>query len=86
MLSQSGHFPQLIGRGIQNLGQRTKPVNQFMGQGIDVPLGDGVKQNELQNPVIGPSLKPPGQKLRLHSLAVASMDGHRSHSLLNWVF
>ena len=52
-----------------------------MGQGIGVPAGDGVKQQQLQDLVVGQRLQAEVQELPLFPLPVALMWVHPLHPL-----
>ena len=76
MLPHALYLAQLLHRRIQHSGQRAKLLNEVMGQAVYIPLGDGVKEQQLQHSVVGPALDAPGQKFRFHPLAVTGMTGH----------
>lgn len=53
VLSHAGDLGQVCGGGIQDARQRPEGLQKLVGQGIDVPAGAGVKQQQLQHPWFG---------------------------------
>lgn len=74
MLPHAGHLPQLVLGGVQHPRQGAKAIDEVMGQAVHIPLGDGVKQQQLQHPVVRPALQTPGAKLVLDPLPVSAVE------------
>ena len=75
VLTHPLHLHQLLRQGVQHAGQGAEPVNELVGQRVYIPLGDGKKQYQLQHPVVGPALNPPGEKFLLHPPPVSGVNG-----------
>ena len=75
VLPHSGHPAQLLLRGVQHPGQRAEPLHQLVGQPVHIPLGDGVVQQQFQDPVVRPARQSPGGEFIFHPLPVPCMDG-----------
>ena len=65
---------QLFIGGMEHPGERTEMIHQPVGQRVDIPLGNGIKQQQLQHLVVGQAVEPTLQKFCLGPLAVAGMD------------
>ena len=79
MLPHSGDAFEFLHGSIKHPGQTAETVHQSMGDGIDVPLGDGIKEEQFQHPVVGPPFHPPGEKFGFDPVSVPGVD--RCHKL-----
>ena len=76
VLPHAGDLGQVGGGGVQNAGQGAKGLQQAVGQGVDVSLEAGVKQEELQHPGLGEMAEPALQKFPLHSVPMPLVHTH----------
>ena len=76
VLADALHLAQLVRGGVQHSGQGAEAFDELVGQAVHVALGQGVEQQQLQHPVTGPALNPPGQELRFHPLPVSAVVRH----------
>ena len=60
VVPHAGHLLQLVRRGVQHPGQRAEPLQQLVGQGVHVPLGDGDKTAAAPAPGDRASPRRPG--------------------------
>ena len=51
------HLLQVLHRGVQHGGEGAVPLHQGVGDGVGVPPGDGVVQQQLQGLVVGEALQ-----------------------------
>ena len=62
---------QLLEAGVQDLGKAPEPVQQRVGNGVGILLGDGVKQQQLQRLHICKAVQSRLQEPRLQPLPVS---------------
>ena len=70
------HLVQLRSGSLQHAGQGPKPGQQRVGDGVGIPPGDAVKQQQLQYVDIGKTVQPFREETLLQPLPVAVMDRH----------
>ena len=70
------HLLQILHRGVQHAGEGVVPLHQGVGDGVGVPPGDGVVQQQLQGLVVRKALQPRLQKPPAHLLPVSVVYAH----------
>lgn len=70
------HLLQILHRGVQHAGEGVVPLHQSVGDGVGVPPGDGVVQQQLQGLVVRKALQPRLQKPPAHLLPVSVVYAH----------
>mgnify|MGYP007025201220 CR=1 FL=1 len=71
-----GHLHQLLRRSGQHCLQAAEPLDEGVGDGVGVPLGDGVIEQQLQQFVVGKGFRPAPEELLAFSVSVAIVDAH----------
>ncbi len=81
--SNALHLGQQLHRRGEHAGKASKPVHQGMRQGIHIPSGDGVIEQQLQGLVVGEAVQFIFQKALPHPVPVPVVDAHKRTSLVS---
>ena len=79
MIADTGDLFQLLEAGVQDLGKAPEPVQQRVGNGVGIPLGNRVEQQKLQRLNIRELIQPFLQESLLQPFPVALMDRSGCH-------
>ena len=75
MLPHPIHLHKSLIAGIHNTGQAAKGVQQPVGNGIGIPLGDRIEEGQFQEIDRVKVVQPLGQKAFFEPLTMLAMDG-----------
>ena len=75
-LPDAVHLLQVLHRRGQHTGEGPVAIHQGMGDGIGVPPGDGVVEQQLQRLVVRKAVQPAPQEPLPHLLPVPVVDAH----------